>query len=119
MANTVDVIFEEWESSGTISAPNIKRVEEIFELLMKVKLGEVETSVDADPHFAFAQLIALTSFLNAVATKRPSIIKRLGKWVKKLQAVANALAKKLGANGFSIGVQIPAGVSVDLSFPVT
>jgi len=35
-----------------------------------------------------------------------------------LKSATNSLARKLGADGFSISAGLPAGISVELSFPI-
>jgi hypothetical protein len=86
--------------------------------LMEWQLGEVnEALAQNKPEVALAQLTSFLSFLNAGARRLPAIIRKLERWVNKITSTANALAKKLGADGFSISVAVPFGVSIDLSFP--
>jgi len=111
-------VLEKWELTGEMVPAMAQVIDQQLDDLMERELSEVESSVDTKPHLAFARLTRLISFLNAALMRRPSIIRRLEKWVQKVKAVANALGKKLGANGFSIGVGLPIGVSIDLSFPI-
>ena len=112
-------VLNEWESTGEMTPKMAEMVEQEFDKLMEVKLSEVEASVDKQPQQAFADLAHLTFFLSMGLIKRPSMIGKLGNLVQKFKAVTNSVAKKLGANGFSIGVGYPFGVSIDLSFPIT
>lgn len=113
--------FKDWESTGEMTPERAGVVDLQLETFMEHELSAVEASVDAEPYAAFTGLLSLTLFLNAAATKRPSIIRKLEKWIQRIQAAANALAKKLGADGFSIGISVgwPPGLSLSLSFPVT
>ncbi len=88
--------------------------------LIEKELGRIEKLTEEDkPDFAFVAMLLLTSFINAAAAKLPSIICSLEKWIKKLKSAVNSLAKKMGANGFSISAGLPAGLSVGLSFPIS
>jgi hypothetical protein len=113
-------VLKEWEFKGEMTIDMARVIDENIDQLMKEKLGQIEKLIEEDkPDFAFVAMLRLTSFINAGAAKLPSIIRKLEKWIKKLKSVANFLAKKLGANGFSISAGLPAGVSVGLSFPIS
>lgn len=86
---------------------------------MEEELGQIEKLIEEDkPDSAFVAMLRLTSFLNAGAAKLPSIIGKLEEWINKIKFVLNSLAKKIGANGFSISAGLPIGVSIGLSFPI-
>lgn len=94
-------------------------INENIDQLMEKELGQIEKLIEEDkPDSAFVAMLRLTSFLNAGDAKLPSIISRLEKWINKIKSVLNSLAKKIGANGFSISAGLPAGVSIGLSFPI-
>jgi len=114
---TVLAVLQQWENDGVMTRDKASIVEKNIDTLMEMELREIEALVDEAA--AFARFIRLISFVNVAALMVPSIIKKLEKWVKRLMAAANALAKKLQANGFSISAGLPVGVSVGLSFPIT
>jgi hypothetical protein len=51
-------------------------------------------------------------------SKHPKIIQHLQTWIGKIQGSISSIAKGMGANGYSISVSVPYGVSVSISFPV-
>ena len=111
-------VIEKWELTGELDLVMAQVVERHFDDLMEHELSQIGDLVEAQPYVAFSRLARLISFLNAVAVRFPSIIRRLENWVQLLKAAANAVAKKLGANEFSISAGLPVGISIDFSFPV-
>ena len=113
-------LFENWLSTGQITIElSEERISELDDLV-QTQLQDIEDLIDNNmAEKAFANLALLTSFINAAASKRPSILNKLKKWVKKFKNLTNRLAKKLGADGFSIGVSVPLGLTIELSFPIT
>lgn len=113
-------VLERWKFDGEMTLEMARIIEQNFDELIESELGKVDTLLSDDkPEAAFVQLTILTSFLNTGVGKLPSIIRKFENWVNKIKSTLNTLAKKLGANGFSIGVAVPVGVSIDLSFPIT
>ncbi len=113
----VDLVLEEWESKGEMNIDMAQVINENIDQFMEKELGKIENLIEEDkPDFAFVAMLRLTSFLNAGAAKLPSIIGRLEKWINKIKFVLNSLAKKIGADGFSISAGFPIGLSVGLSF---
>ena len=113
-------VLERWKFQEEMTLEMAKVIEQNFDELIKSELGKVDTLLSNNkPEAAFARLTLLISFLNTAVGKLPSIIRKLENWVNKIKSTLNTLAKKLGANGFSIGVAVPIGVSIDLSFPIT
>ena len=118
--NEVFTVLKRWESDGEMTLEMARVIEQNFDSLIESELHQVDDLLaDAKAEAAFARLTLLISLLNAGVSKLPSIIRRLEKWVNRIKSTLNALAKKLGANGFSIGIAVPVGVSIDLSFPIT
>lgn len=118
-ALNVYTVLEEWESKGEMNIDMAKVINENIDQFMEEELGQIEKLIEGNkPDSAFVAMLRLTSFLNAGAAKLPSIISRLEEWINKIKLVLNSLAKKMGANGFSISAGIPIGVSVGLSFPI-
>jgi len=112
-------VLEKWESKGEMNIDMAQVINEDIDQFMEEELGRIERLIEEDkPDSAFVAMLQLTSFLNAGAAKSPSIIRRLEKWINKIKSVLNSLAKKIGANGFSISAGFPIGISVGLSFPI-
>jgi hypothetical protein len=118
-ASNVYTVLEEWESKGEMNIDMAQVINEDIDQFMEEELGRIERLIEeGKPDSAFVAMLRLTSFLNAGAAKSPSIIGRLEKWINKIKSVLNSLAKKIGANGFSISAGFPIGISVGLSFPI-
>ncbi|GAH27620.1 unnamed protein product, partial [marine sediment metagenome] len=112
-------VLEEWEFTGEMTIDMAQAINENIDQLMEKELEQIKKLIEEDkPDFAFVAMLRLTSFLNAGAAKLPSIISRLEKWINKIKLVLNSLAKKIGADGFSISAGFPVGVSVGLSFSI-
>lgn len=118
-ALNVYTVLEEWESKGEMNIDMAQVINENIDQFMEEELGQIEKLIEEDkPDSAFVAMLRLTSFLNAGAAKLPSIIGKLEEWINKIKFVLNSLAKKIGANGFSISAGLPIGVSIGLSFPI-
>ena len=118
-AREVYLVLEEWELEGEMTIDMAQVINENIDQFMEEELGQIEKLIEEDkPDSAFVAMLRLTSFLNAGAAKLPSIIGRLEKWINKIKFVLSSLAKKMGANGFSISAGVPIGISVGLSFPI-
>lgn len=112
--------LEQWESKGEMTLEMAELIDPQLDAFIEGELSEVQAAMDKQElNYAFARLSHMASFLNAAIARRPAIFKKLKKWVQRLKAVVQSLAKKLGANGFSISVGLPVGISISLSFPVT
>jgi len=118
-ASEVYLALEEWEFTGEMNIGMAQVINENIGQFIEEELGRIENLIEEDKlDSAFVKMLRLTSFLNAGAAKLPSIIGRLENWINKIIVVLNSLAKKMGADGFSISAGIPIGVSVGLSFPI-
>ena len=118
-AREVYLVLEEWELEGEMNIDMAQVINENIDQFMEEELGQIEKLIEEDkPDSAFVAMLRLTSFLNAGAAKLPSIIGRLEKWINKIKFVLSSLAKKMGANGFSISAGVPIGISVGLSFSI-
>jgi hypothetical protein len=71
---------------------------------------------------AWTRLTLYVSFLNVASqqypSKQPAIIQRLLNWIQKIKGALDKIVKGIGGNGYSIGVSVPFGVSISISFPV-
>lgn len=83
------------------------------------ELNQIDNLINNDQiDEAFASLLQLTSVINMAMSKMPTLVRKLEKWIKKIKNVVEKLAKKVGANQYSISTGVPWGVSVSVSFPV-
>ena len=114
-------VLEKWKFNGEMTIDMAQVINKNIDQLMEKELEQIEKLIEEDkPDFAFVTMLLLISFINAAAAKLPSIIRKLEKWInKKLKSAVSSLAKKMGANGFSISAGFPVGVSVGLSFPIS
>lgn len=108
-------------------------LEEIRDIMLWIDTGEmnlIEIEVQLDwiienglaildmedtPEEALASFTLLNAFLSAVASKKPSLVKKLSAQVQNFKASTKKLGKKLKADSVSIEVGFPWGVSIDLS----
>jgi hypothetical protein len=116
---SISGVLERWEYQGEMTLEMAGIIENNFDELMEHELGEINRNLsNQESDIAFARLTRLSSFINAASAKKPSIIRKLDKWVNKIKTTVNSLAKKLGAKSFSIGISMPFGLSIDLSFDI-
>jgi hypothetical protein len=116
------IIFEEWESTGEMSRESAQTIDKYFDYLAEYTLESIDQDIQANRHDdALATLMRFSTITNAAAALIPAIIKKLGNWVNRLRSRVDALAKKMGADSFSISIDLsaPPTLSVELNFPVT
>jgi len=112
------LVLEEWELEGEMTIERAQEIDKNIDQIMEEELEQIKRLIEKDkPDFAFVKMLRLTLFLNAGAAKLPSIIGKLEKWIKEFISVLSSLAKKMGADGFSISAG-STGVSVGLSFTI-
>ena len=112
------LVLEKWELEGEMTIDMAQVIDENIDQFMEEELGQIKELIEEDkPDFAFVKMLRLTSFLNAGAAKLPSIIGKLEKWIKEFISALSSLAKKMGADGFSISAGF-TGVSIGLSFSI-
>jgi hypothetical protein len=81
-------------------------------------LNEIDLMISKDPDKAFGMLLSMIIVANEAFSKKPIILEWLWEKIKKLKEKANAIAKEMGAEKFTIGVGAPARLSVQMIFPV-
>jgi len=116
MDNLIQDALKELESRGEITPETVGTIEQHLDEIVKSEINEVEEIIDKEPYLALGRLTTLSFFLNAAIKKRPLLLKKLEKWVKKIKEALSKLAKKVGAVGFNISVGLPAGISISISF---
>ena len=118
MESSIYSIFESWQTRGELSPEEAITVEEGLDDFLGSELGSVERYIaeGGDPQVAFGQFTQITSFVSQAINRVPRILSRLSTWVNTIRRVLAKLAGQLGADSYSIGVGVPLGLSVDLSF---
>jgi hypothetical protein len=111
----LDDQLNQWRAGADINAGS---AEEAIDHELSGRIEQIRTTAAYDPADAFAQLVALTSFLNAAAGIRSSIIEKIAKHIDELRQALGVIAGKLGAKSFDIGVNLPVGLSVSVTFGV-
>ncbi len=112
--------FNKWIEEGLIPEEHLNNALN----MLKSKEENIESLLQyGKPWEAYGELMACIALFNATAqqypAKRPSIIQRLLTWIKNIKSTLDKIINGIGGNGYSIGVSMPWGVSVSVSFPVT
>ncbi len=110
-------VLETWEYGAAMDLRMARAVVDGLDALMEHELAEIEVALASAPSSAQMRMALLFSFVNAAAAKLPALLRRLEQWIQRLQALLNALGRRVGATGYSIGVSA-GGLSFDLSFPI-
>jgi hypothetical protein len=113
-------ILEGWEYSGELTLEQAQELEQNLDAFLEEELARLEEAIDEEeePYESLGLFTRLTSFLNRGSGRFPYLLRRLSGWVKRMRSTLERLARKLGADSYSIGVSMPVGVSFDLSFPI-
>ena len=111
----LDHQLDQWRAGAEINAGS---VEEMIDHELSGRIEKIRATAAVDPADAFAQFVTLTSFLNVQAGIRSSIIEKIAKHIDELREALGAIAGKLGAKSFDIGVSLPFGLSVSVTFEV-
>lgn len=85
------------------------------------QLSWIEQKVNTDPEDAYLSLMTVVILFNRALALRlpklPNVEKRLKGWINHVRSTVAKLVSKLPkANGYSIGVSFPWGISVSISF---
>jgi hypothetical protein len=71
---------------------------------------------------AYTRLTDCLSFFNRAAAQLPDrrhgIIERLLDWIQRIRNAMDQIVSGVGGNGYSIGISIPFGLSLSISFPI-
>jgi hypothetical protein len=93
-------------------------VEDAVDADLPRRLKQIAGTAETNPGEAFADLVAVTSLLNAAALSRPSILEKITKHVEQLRDALEKVARGLRADSFDISVSVPVGLSVSVTFKV-
>src|SRR5450759_3800420 len=104
-----------WRSGSSLNA---EAVEEAIDDALPGRMELIAATAKDTPGEAFADFVALMSFLNAAVVIRASILEKVADHVEKLRDALVKIAKGLRADSFNISVNVPVGLSVSMTFKV-
>lgn len=107
--------LDKWRSGSSLNA---EAVEEAIDDELPGRMELIAATAKDAPGEAFADLVALTSFLNEAVVIRASILEKIANHVEKLRDALAKIAKGLRADSFDISVSVPVGLSVSMTFKV-
>ena len=107
--------LDQWRAGVAINAAS---VEDAIDRELSARVDQIRTTAAGNPGDAFAQFVTLTSFLNAAADIRSSIIEKIAEHIDEFRTALGAIAERLEADSFSMSVSLPVGLSVSLTFKV-
>ncbi len=80
------------------------------------KMQEISRNAETHPDHAFAQLLEVIGFINAVIRKKPGILDRLAELISKFKDALARIASSKLADSYSISAGFPLNVSLSLSW---
>jgi hypothetical protein len=104
-----------WRSGSSLDA---EAVEEAIDDELPGRMELIAATAKDTPAEAFADFVALMSFLNAAVVIRTSILEKVANHVEKLRDALAKIATGLRADSFDISVSAPVGLSVSMTFKV-
>lgn len=110
--------LDKWRNGADIDDLMVSTVEEVVDDDLPRRLEQITATAENRPGAALADLVAVTSFLNALAVNRPSILEKMTKQVEQLRDTLGEIARRLKADSFDISVSVPFGLSVSVTFKV-
>ena len=112
----MDTLLKQWIDDGVIPSPYVDKALNMF----KEEIGSLSTQ--RKYWDAYKELLTCIALLNTSAQQQPAqgakIIRRLLNWIRQLKNTIDNIVRGIGANGYSIAVSYPWGISVSVSFPV-
>jgi hypothetical protein len=115
----MEYAFNKWLKDGIIPEEQMGEAIKMFDR----ETEQINALADKRMYWeALGQLTTTLALFNATAqqrpTQQPKIIKQLLQWIHNLKDAIDKAIKGIEANGYSIGVSFPWGVSVSVSFSV-
>ena len=105
------------EETGEISLEMAESVKERLEDIMEYELSIVNDLINKNKaHAAYGYLIGIISIINQVSIKLPSLQRNLAKNLYQIRITVENIAKKVDAKNFSIGMEPPQGILINISF---
>ena len=111
-------VYEEWERSGSVEALREAERDQVIQFIGERVEVANDLATTNQGYEALARLIAAGMFLEEVVSARRDIVERLGKLIEKFKEAAKNVASAVDAARLTIGVRVPFGFSIDLSFDV-
>ena len=104
-----------WRSGSSLDAD---AVEEAIDDELPGRMDLIAATAKDTPDEAFADFVALMSFLNAAVVIRASILEKVAHHVEKLRDALLKIARGLRADSIDVSVSAPVGLSVSMTFKV-
>ncbi len=118
MTADMDQVYATWMRTGSVEFARETDAADIVSFLEQ-RLAEVEALAEDDGAYdALAALAALNAFLGATLQARRDVLDRLGDVIERFKDVAQLIGRRVAADSLTIGVGVPFGVSVSLSFAI-
>ena len=112
-------LFFKWLEGNTIIEDKVDEIAEQFDAIMSGVTETIEEHCNNDePYLAYGLMLSYASFINTISKKNPSILRQLQKWIKRLKDLLEVIARKVKAENYSIGVGVPFGISIIISFKI-
>ena len=114
----MDQVYATWMRTGGIDVARDADAADIVTFVQQ-RLAEIEAlAEEKGSHHALAALATLNAFLGETVHARRDVLDRLGDVIERFKDVAVKIGQRVAADGLTIGVGVPFGVSVSLSFAI-
>ena len=115
MTAEMDQIYAAWMRTGSVDVARDTDAADIVSFVEQ-RLAEVEAL--AEDEGAYHALAALNAFLGETLHARRDVLDRLGEVIERFKDVSDTIGQRVAADSLTIGVGVPFGVSVSLSFAI-
>ena len=118
MTADMDQVYAAWMRTGSVDVARDTDAADIVSFVEQ-RLAEVEAlAEDQGAYHALAALAAMSAFLGDTLHARRDVFDRLGDVIERFKDVADTIGQRVAADSLTIGVGVPFGVSVSLSFAI-
>jgi len=115
------MILDNW-LSGNLRILTEQDASKALDELNEVAEGIEKLTREGKYWEAYTRLTACITFLNISfqqqRTQQPRIIQRLLNWIQNIKGTIDKVVQGIGGSGYSIGVSLPFGASISVSFTV-
>lgn len=113
----VNSYYEEWVNNPR-KLWNGNATNDTTDLLpfFDMKLGEIERKAKCAPDQAFAELLCVVAYANALFWNTPNTLNRLKELICKIRQALASIASAEIADSYSISVGAPVGITLGLSW---
>ena len=118
MTADMDQVYAAWMRTGSVEVARDTDAADIVSFVEQ-RLAKVEAlAEDEGAYQALAALAALNAFLGETLHARRDVLDQLGDVIERFEDVAQLIGRLVGPDSLMIGVGVPFGVSVSLSFAI-